>query len=313
MTAKIHISLLVIIAIFSSCVRKEKARKKMVVEHYNILVAPDLSNRLEETKPVNDTTILRTIIYHIPEILNSKRDMEQLDKYNVLFINQQWINQYKTDNKKLAINFANFNSQIDRIKYIKNGALASDQHKFVTEFNRINDEAKISNNGADIWTFLNSIVDQNDIANVPNQNTNDMIQQKYRNVLIILTDGYIEAGIYKKGYDLSGRNIKAIRQMFISSHENNFKSYFRNHSEVHIKRLENPVLKDLEILVLELGDRSLSKTGQATVHPTDGEIIKEAWSEWLENSDVKRFELHSEFATSSDAEKTILNFLNVGK
>ena len=64
---------------------------------------------------------------------------------------------------------------------------------------------------------------------------------------------------------------------------------------------------------MELSDRSVSKVGAATIHPTDMEIIKLFWSDWLKASKVKRFELKPCANSSAEAEKDILDFLNVDK
>lgn len=302
---------LFIVALLHGCLSPQKNKEKIIVVNYNIVLAPDLSNRIEDIKPLTDSTITNIIISHIPEVLTSKRDMDQLDRYSVKFINQKWINEYNVNSKALSIDFSSFENQRSRIKYIKNGGLTKDQFSFMKEFCRINRNAKANNSGADIWSFLSSEIDNNDIVKPLKQDSTEEVQQKYRNILILLTDGYIEAGIYRKGYDLSGNKIKSLRNLFILSHESDFKSFFLRHKELQIKPIQNANLKDLEILVLELSDRSLTKSGEATVHPTDGEIIKIAWTDWLNKSNVKRFELHSTFPSKPEAEKTILGFMNI--
>ncbi len=62
---------------------------------------------------------------------------------------------------------------------------------------------------------------------------------------------------------------------------------------------------------MELYDRSLSGGGNATVHPTDKEIIHLFWSDWLEKSGVKKFKLVDVASSESEAEKAVLDFLNV--
>ena len=128
------------------------------------------------------------------------------------------------------------------------------------------------------------------------------------------TDGYIEAGIYGKGVDLSQKTIKQFRNAFIKSGEPDIKTFFdKNKNKYKIAPVNNPYLKNLEILVLELYDRSKTLGGAATVQPTDMEIIKLFWSDWLKNSKVKRFELHPIANSKDDVEKTIIAFLGVDK
>jgi hypothetical protein len=82
---------------------------------------------------------------------------------------------------------------------------------------------------------------------------------------------------------------------------------------LHIRPVHNEALKNLEVLVMELYDRSLSKTGSATIQPTDMEIMKLFWTDWLRASKVKRFELHTIANSKAEAEKVVLNFLGVNK
>jgi hypothetical protein len=64
---------------------------------------------------------------------------------------------------------------------------------------------------------------------------------------------------------------------------------------------------------LELYDRSLTKAGAASIHPTDMEIIKLFWSDWLQRSGVRRFEFHPIAGSKDEVEKMILNFLEINK
>jgi len=72
----------------------------------------------------------------------------------------------------------------------------------------------------------------------------------------------------------------------------------------------NPLLKNLDILVLELYDRTETNVG-ASIHPTDLEIMKLIWGDWLKTSGVKRFELYPKFSSKAEAEKVIFKFLGV--
>ena len=131
--------------------------------------------------------------------------------------------------------------------------------------------------------------------------------------MIMTTDGYIEAGIFDKGFDLSKKLIDRFRDAFLASGESDMASFFKKNKQFRIKPVHNDKLKNLEILVMELYDRSLTKTGAATVHPTDMEIMKLFWTDWLQQSRVKRFELHPIANSKAEAEKIILDFLNVTK
>lgn len=298
--------------------------KKFVITHYNLTFAADLSNRVNSSlyqRPLNDVDLLKILTADLyPSILRCHRSENQKDKLRIDFINKGLINEYHINTGKLSIDFGHFPNQNARIDYIKarNGArqtLTNDISGMVTEFNRINMVATRQNFGADIWTYLNEGLDnatvlQNEKTTTDDNNT---YVNAYRNVLILITDGYIEAGIYGQGFDLSKKTIDRFREAYLASGEKDMTTFFRKNKQFRIKPIQNEKLRNLEILVLELYDRSKSKVGAATVHPTDMEIIKLYWSDWLKESKVGRFELRP-FANSKDeAEKIILDFLNVDK
>jgi len=68
------------------------AKTQGQVTHYNIIFAPDLSNRLNTKlypKPVSDAQIVSSILKKIfPEILRIKRLDRQMDKFSVDLINK---------------------------------------------------------------------------------------------------------------------------------------------------------------------------------------------------------------------------------
>ncbi|WP_184548329.1 hypothetical protein [Mucilaginibacter sp. FT3.2] len=298
--------------------------KKYVITHYNITFAADLSNRVNASlyrRPLDDAQILGLLTSNLyPSILRSHRSENQKDKLRIDFINKGLINQYKVNTDKLTIDFGRFPNQNARIDYIKERnnvkqTLRKDLTSLVSEFQRVNKAAEHQNFGADIWTYLNEgmdnaavLPDEKSIADENNTYTNS-----YRNVLILTTDGYIEAGIYDKGFDLSKKTVDRFRDAYLASGEAEMANFFKKNKQYRIKPVQNDNLKNLEILVLELYDRSRSKVGAATVHPTDLEIIKLFWSNWLKESKVRRFELRPMANSKNEAEKIILDFLNVEK
>lgn len=298
--------------------------KKMTITHFNITFAPDLSNRVNPNlykRPLNDVDILKIITADLyPSILRYRRSENQKDKLLIDFINKGLINQYQVNTDKLLIDFGRFKNQNERINYIMDRdhvqrTLKQDEGAMVNEFNHINAKAACQNFGADVWTYFNQGVDDR-IVLQPEQPISDdgeTYVNAYRNVLILTTDGYIEAGIYDKGFDLSKKRIDNFRTAFLASGQTDLKEFFQKNKQFRINPIHNDHLKNLEVLVMELYDRSLSKAGSATVQPTDMEIMKLFWTDWLQQLKVKRFELHACANSKDEAEKVILNFLGVNK
>jgi len=290
------------------------AQKPKEIVHYNIIFAPDLSNRLSPSlypKAVNDADIVEGILKNIwPTILKAKRSDGQLDHYQVDFINRGLIAKYHVNSELLNIDFQRFEKQSDRINYIMGRkvtqTLPKDIASFMLEYKKLNDRASKSNNGADIWSYFQSGIDERIV--LPNI-IKGKVTHKFRNIMIIFTDGYIEAGIYGKGYDLSSGKVSAFRKAFLKSKEQNIESFLSKNSQFKIKAVTNPFLKNLEVIVTEMYDRSLSKAGAATMHPTDMEIMKVIWTNWMKSSGVKKLDLKPAANSKSEVVKFVMDFI----
>lgn len=279
-------------------------------EHFNITIASDLSNRLNDKKypkAVSDVEIISVLANNIyPTILTHKRSMNQKDQFRIDFINKQQISVYKVNTMLMEINFNKFKTQAERIKYLRK-SYQNDKLNFVKEFARIHESAKDESFGSDIWTYLQQGINNFSVIKDVSKGN---IMNKHRNILILLTDGYIETRYKNPGYELTGKRINEFRNEYLKSGDKNIESFFKRNQKYKINYLSNPLLQDLEILVLELYDRTETTSG-ATVHPTDLEIIKLIWHDWLVSSNAKRVELHSKFSNKEEAKKVIMKFIGI--
>lgn len=294
------------------------ADNERLISHYNITIASDLSNRVNNRinpRPLTDTAIVDLIIDDInPRILRHKRDINQQDVFRFDFINKKQISVYDVNSDNLLIDFSAFKNQQQRIEFIRKDFNLK-KEAFKKEFANCYVKAQQSHYGSDIWTYFQTGIDENVIKKL--DSTKDVtsigdtkFKNTFKNVLILLTDGYIEAGIYGKNYDLSANTIKKFREAFLKSGGNSLKAFYDQHPEFHIKAVDNPALKDLDILVLEINDRTLTAQG-ATIHPTDYEIMKLFWIDWLKRSGTEKIELYQKFANKAEANKAILKFLGI--
>src|SRR5688572_11721161 len=122
----------------------DRTAKTVDITHFNIIIAPDLSNRQSNElypRPLNDEQIVKIVLRNLwPTILNYRRMDNQKDKISVSFINRNLINEYAIDAAKLAIDFEKFKSQKDRIDYIKSKSernLSVDTALFLSEYRRL--------------------------------------------------------------------------------------------------------------------------------------------------------------------------------
>lgn len=313
-------NLIALIFLISGCSTNLKKDKKvgdtdLTTDHFNITIASDLSNRLNThlyPRSVSDVDIVKTVVDDFyPTILNHKRSMNQLDQLRIGFINKKQISFFAANTKAMNFDFSRFKSQKDRIEYLRKD-YKTDKKAFLTEFKRIHDKAVSMPFGSDIWTYLQQGVDE---FTVNRETTTSQIgatnfKNSYRNVLILLTDGYIETTFKNNGYDLTANKIGEFRKKYLKSGEKDIEHFYLKNQQYRVHPLTNPLLPNLEVLVLELYDRSETNAG-ASVHPTDLEIMKLLWSDWLKNSNVHRAEFYPKFSDKAEAEKVISKFLGV--
>jgi hypothetical protein len=284
-------------------------------DHYNITIASDLSNRLNPKiypKAVSDVQIVNTVVEDFyPKIVKHKRSMNQLDQLRVDFINKKQINQFGVNTKAMNLDLAVFKTQGERIGYLRSN-YQTNKTVFLSEVKRVYTSATARPSGSDIWTYLQAGVDSfivnKEVSTGKIGETS--FTNRYRNILILTTDGYLETKFDNSGYELSAKKIAEFRKSFLKSGESNIESFYSKNKQYKIKPLTNPLIADLEILVLELYDRTETIDG-ASVHPTDLEIIKMIWSDWFKSSKIKRFELHPKFSNRMEAEKVIAKFIGI--
>ncbi|MCZ4694878.1 hypothetical protein DWB61_07705 [Ancylomarina euxinus] len=275
------------------------------IEHFNICLVPDLSNRLDIEKcpkPIDDSQLVNAIIDEIyPTILKNRVDMNQPDKIFVKFTSPRIINYYNVNNSVLTFDFEKFENQIDRINYLTNrddkGKFESDKHAFKNAFKILLNNARQRVCGADVWSFFNNEINNTCIRTEVNRidNKDYILEHKYKNIIVLFTDGYVEAGLYgpnnmtgNKTYHLSSNLIREFRTKYEQSKETDIQTFFNKYG-YGLVPLNNPILKDVEVLAVEFYDRSLTPSGNATVHPTDGEILELFWNDWMMMSGVKKF------------------------
>jgi hypothetical protein len=314
---------------FASVLGCQNSSKPEVIEivHYNIIVAPDLSSRVNHSlypKPLKDGEIVASLLRLMPTIAKLLRSENQKDKIQVSLINKSLLNQYNIDASRLVVDLGVFGTrQKDRIEYLTGNTTGStydqDAAGFLSEYTRLCEQAEQDHHGADIWTYMHSGLDKL-VVNTASETTKFMSTtyvNKFRNILIILTDGYIESGVYKESgcpdspnqcYYLSGSRIKEFRKAFLESKSGDLTEFFRK-AQTCIIPVANPVMSHVEVLVLEMYDRSLTEAGAASVYPTDMDIMKLFWTDWLNRSGVTHAELHSTLTTTADVERVVLGFI----
>ena len=123
--------------------------------------------------------------------------------------------------------------------------------------------------GSDIWSFFeNKVKDQ-------------CIDDKYRNILVVLTDGYM---FYEDTRIIEGNLTTYITPELIRKNGLNNKDWnekLKNKNYGFIKA--NDDLSNLEVLVLGINPNKSN--------PYEEKVIRMYWSNWLSEMKVKRFDI----------------------
>lgn len=141
--------------------------------------------------------------------------------------------------------------------------------------------------GSDIWRFFKSQV------------KDYCIQENYRNVLIILTDGYV----YHKNTRITDGNYSSfVTARTIKSMKLNSISWEQEMEERKIGLIPaNTGLENLEVLVLGLNP--------SEKNPFEEDILVKYWSDWLSAMGVQKFEVKTALLPSN-MEVVINKFLS---
>ena len=290
---------LIIISLFTvitfSCKNEEKGedsnavKTKDVSENLNISLLLDLSDRISLTKYPNPTMeyYLRDVGYinsvseAFIEHVRRKKVMRAHDKIQLFFdptpLNPE-INKISKD-LKIEINKGNVSKEL--ISNIKATYINSPLEIYKLA---IKDGNYV---GSDIWRFFKTKI--NDYC----------VEKDYRNILVILTDGYI---FYKDTQMREGNFTTYLTPESIKNNKLNNSEWNQKIMNQKIGFLKaNNDLSNLEILVLGINPNPKN--------PYEEDVIKAYWTNWFLAMKVKRFEIRNA-DLPSNMDKVIKDFIN---
>lgn len=262
--------------------------KSNKTENYNISLLIDLSDRISVTKYPNPTMeyYIRDI-GHIKSIseaftnhIKNKRIRQMNDNIQVYFNPNPLNPEINNINKNLKIKITKNNASKEFINTINS--------TYEKETSKIYNLALKDNNyvGSDIWNFF-----QNNISDY-------CIEDKHKNILIILTDGYI---YYEDNKFKEDNKSTYLTPELIRSYSLNNKDWKQTMQSKKIGYLKaNNDLSNLEILVLGINPDKKN--------PYEVKVINEFWSNWFKEMNVKRFEI-KETDLPSNMDKVIKDFI----
>lgn len=241
----------------------------------NISILWDLSDRIDTTlNPAAPQYYQRDIeiIKHFTELF--KKDMDAKGAYvanqkiKVFFTPTPSNQEINNIAQKLSVDLSQYQGQGANIE--KKKIYDNITETFVQNANEIyrltvaDNKGKVNWDGADIWRFFKN-------------NVHDCIEPGYRNVLVILTDGYI---FHKDSRDKINNRTAFILPETLKPfrNNNNWKQLFDSKDYGLIK--VNNELKDLEVLVLEINPSKQNRN--------DEDYIKAYLDKWFAEMGISK-------------------------
>lgn len=267
---------------------KEVLPKNPVVENYNISILLDLSDRISLEKNPNQTMeyyqrdlgYIKSVSEAFTQHLKSKRIRQINDKMQLFFNPEPKDPEINSISQKLRIAIDKNNASKDLLNSINSN--------YASQTSKIYDSAIKDNNfiGSDIWSFFDTKV------------KDQCIENGDRNILIILTDGYM---FYDGTVMTEGNRTTYITPKLIQKNGLNTKDWEKKlHDQDFgfIKAGED--LSNLEVLVLGINP--------SHNNPYEEKVIKAYWTKWFTEMKIKHFEIKNA-DLPSNMEKIIKDFI----
>ena len=296
------ISLFAISMLLFSCgnnQQKENSKNNISVEsddskQLNITFLLDLSDRIEPSKYPNtpehwqrDIAVIDEFVEIFKKEMNKNGNLNMKGKMRVLFSPAPKDESINEIAKALDVNTADMKPAEKKEVY------KTIVENYQNGLKQIYDKTISTKNyiGSDIWKFF-----KNDVKDL----AIDSDKNKYRNILVILTDGYVyhENSKIKEGNRLSYILPKTSKEMGIDGAD--WKSKMKEIDFGLIAPTKD--LENLEVLVLEVNPSKYSSKYEE-------DIQKEVLSKWLKEMGVKKFEIYKTDIPQT-TKKRIENFMN---
>jgi hypothetical protein len=289
------LTLILVVFFFNSCKDNDEVEKEeeTVVEdnsnNLNISILLDLSDRISPEEYSNSTMeyykrdvgYIKSIAECFTDHVKSKRIRQVNDKIQLYFEPEPLNPEINLISDKLKFSLTKENISNDILEKINN--TYSTEALAIYEL-AIQDKKYV---GSDTWKFFKN-------------NVNDYcIREKYRNILVVLTDGYM--------YHINSKIKESNKTTYITpetirSNKLNTSNWAQIMKDQEIGFIKsNDDLSNLEVLVLGINPSSKN--------PYEEDVIKAFWINWLEEMKVKEIEVKNA-ELPSNMDKIIKDFIN---
>ncbi len=267
---------------------KQEVNKHGNSDNLNISFLLDLSDRIDPKKYPNesmqyylrDVAYIKSVSEAFDTHLRTKKVRQMNDKMQVYFDPEPQNQNINAISNDLRYSVTRENASLDLLDKIKN-TYASEPLK-IYEL-AIKDDNYV---GSDTWKFFKTKV------------KDFCIEENYRNILIILTDGYI----YHKDTKMKEGNLSSyLTPQDTRGYSLNDKNWRNKIDEKEIGFIPaTEELENLEILVLGINPDPKN--------PYEEEVIRKYWSDWFDKMEVGRYDIKTA-GLPSNMDKIIKDFI----
>lgn len=261
-----YFTLLITVVIVTSTILAKGQNAQKSSNNLNISLLLDLSDRIDPQKYPGlyqrDLEYIKSVQKAFTNHVRSKKIIQLNDQMQVFFDPEPKNSTINDLSQKLKVNF---NKQSGKNEINNLEKTYSDIPMRIYQ-SAIKDKSYI---GSDIWRFFkNNVKDY-------------CIKDSYRNILVIITDGYI----YHQNSKFTEKNKSSyITPTFIQTKKlntSNYKQLIEKNGLGFIPATNN--LQSLEIIVLGINP--------SKKNPYESDVINQYWSNWLKAMDVKKFHI----------------------
>jgi hypothetical protein len=147
--------------------------------------------------------------------------------------------------------------------------------------------------GADIWSFFKYDLDEK------------YIQEGYRNILLVLTDGYmIVEGRHLTDCEKNMCPFMTDKKLQLIRNQNNKWDDYIKSQNIGLLPVQNKLFSNLDVLVMEINPYQNSFTYEY-------QMLKKIWENWLGHMNLKKYEIQKSQNSSTNNQEIILKFLGL--
>jgi hypothetical protein len=269
--------LLILALLFIQCGKKEQKTEPGKAndsisdsKNLNISILIDLSDRIDQEKYPNqsmeyyqrDLEYIKTIKTGFIDYVKGKKVIQLNDQMQIFFNPEPSDPEINNLAKQLKVSFDKTTSK-ENIKLVdeKYTSLPSKIYQ-----SAIQDKKYV---GSDIWGFFkNKVKDY-------------CIKEKHRNVLFILTDGYMfhKDSKFSEGNKTSYLTPELVKSMKLNTSD--FKTKINDGNFGFIKA--NDDLGNLEVIIIGINPEK--------GNPFEGDVIKTYWQNWMKEMNIRKYEI----------------------